>query len=227
MSVVLGYPGLRSHLLWSVTAVSVRDDDVQLTLVTDATMGGSSLSEGQVHRTCCGHFSRTAATVTAHYLVLILIMQIELMVHRRLLQDDGLGVMEPLNETDAGCSSYPTQVPDWTSLCAPLPACARSGTGIVSRGLLMLTLEPPARAARVWRPLAHANYMQVSVQWLNPCHDYILHPFMLKFIVNVFHTSRPPPAYRGYRPKFLPASSYTPVTRHSLASSPFFPPSLY
>ena len=88
-------------------------------------------------------------------------VQIELMVHRRLLQDDGLGVMEPLNETDAGCSPYPTQVPDWTSLCAPLPACTRSGGGVVSRGLFMLTLEPPARAARVWRPLAHANYMQV------------------------------------------------------------------
>ncbi len=37
--------------------------------------------------------------------------QIELMVHRRLLQDDNLGVMEPLNETDVGCSPYPTQVP--------------------------------------------------------------------------------------------------------------------
>ena len=38
-------------------------------------------------------------------------LQIELMVHRRLLQDDNLGVMEPLNETDVGCSPYPTQVP--------------------------------------------------------------------------------------------------------------------
>ncbi len=55
MSVVLGYPGLRSHLLWSVTSVSVRDDDVQLTLVTDATMGGSSLDEGQVLATFCGN----------------------------------------------------------------------------------------------------------------------------------------------------------------------------
>jgi hypothetical protein len=91
-------------------------------------------------------------------------MQIELMVHRRLLHNDNLGVMEPLNETDVGCSPYPTQVPDWTFLCAPLPSCLRSGAGIVSRGLFMLTLEPPARAARVWRPMANANYMQVSVQ---------------------------------------------------------------
>jgi hypothetical protein len=38
----------------NVTAAAVRDNDVQLTLVTDATMGGSSLTEGQVHHTCCG-----------------------------------------------------------------------------------------------------------------------------------------------------------------------------
>jgi hypothetical protein len=66
VSVVLGYPGLRSHLLWSVTSVSVRDDDVQLTLVTDATMGGSSLAEGQVLvlATFCGNLHKTTAAVT-------------------------------------------------------------------------------------------------------------------------------------------------------------------
>jgi len=33
-----------------VALIVVRDDDVQLTVVTDATVGGSSLDEGQVHR---------------------------------------------------------------------------------------------------------------------------------------------------------------------------------
>jgi hypothetical protein len=56
-------------------------------------------------------------------------------------------------------------VADWTSLCAPLPSCVRSGEGIVSRGLFMLTLERPERAARVWRPIAQENYMLVSGQW--------------------------------------------------------------
>jgi hypothetical protein len=43
-----------------------------------------------------------------------------------------------------------------------LPSCTRSGEGIASRGLFMLTLEPPERAARVWRPIAQENYMLVS-----------------------------------------------------------------
>ena len=152
------------------------------------------------------------------------ILQIELMVHRRLLQDDGLGVMEPLNETDAGCSPYPTQVPDWTSLCAPLPACTRSGGGVVSRGLFMLTLEPPARAARVWRPLAHANYMQVSAQWSNLCRDCTLFSF---FMLDSSHHTRPPPsAHRCSCPKFLPSSHVTHLSRRCLFA-PLLPPPLY
>jgi hypothetical protein len=109
------------------------------------------------------------------------------MVHRRLLKDDGLGVMEPLNETDSGCSSYPTQVPDWASLCAPLPPCARSGAGVVSRGLLILSLEPPALAARVWRPLAHANYMQVGMEYFNPCYYCMIGHFRCFIIVSNIH----------------------------------------
>jgi predicted NBD/HSP70 family sugar kinase len=34
---------------------AVRDNDAQLTLVTDATLGGSSLAEGQVFHGCCGN----------------------------------------------------------------------------------------------------------------------------------------------------------------------------
>ncbi len=34
-------------------AAALRDNDVQFTLVSDATLGGSSLAEGQVRNTCC------------------------------------------------------------------------------------------------------------------------------------------------------------------------------
>ena len=45
--------------------------DVQLTVLTDRSQGGASINDGQI----------------------------ELMVHRRTLKDDSLGVGEPLNET--------------------------------------------------------------------------------------------------------------------------------
>jgi len=65
------------------------------------------------------------------------------MLHRRLLVDDGLGVMEALNETEGGCGAYDTRVNDWASLCAPLPPCTRSGSGVVVRGVMAVTLEQP------------------------------------------------------------------------------------
>jgi len=55
------------------TAISIRDSDAQLTILTDAVQAGSgSLKDGVV----------------------------ELMAHRRLLHDDSRGVSEPLNETE-------------------------------------------------------------------------------------------------------------------------------
>lgn len=60
------------------TKMFIRDvnKDIQLTLLTDRSQGGSSLQDGQM----------------------------ELMLHRRLLFDDGRGVGEPLNETGVdGC----------------------------------------------------------------------------------------------------------------------------
>ena len=67
--------------------------------------------------------------------------QLEVMVHRRLLADDECGVAEALNESKF------------------VDAHGRhSGPGLVSRGTHRLTLEPPKRASRVWRPLADRTY---------------------------------------------------------------------
>lgn len=52
------------------TAISIKDDNAALTVLTDRSQGGTSLRSGEV----------------------------ELMVHRRTLHDDDLGVAEPLNE---------------------------------------------------------------------------------------------------------------------------------
>jgi len=58
--------------------IAVRDDAAkqELAVLTDATQGGSSLRDGEI----------------------------ELMVHRRIQDDDHRGVQEPLNETMCGCN---------------------------------------------------------------------------------------------------------------------------
>ena len=56
--------------------ISVDDGTKEMALITDVTMGGSSLQDGQV----------------------------EIMVHRRCQADDHRGVQEPLNETMCGCN---------------------------------------------------------------------------------------------------------------------------
>ena len=56
--------------------IAVDDGSHQLAVVTDVSVGGSSLRDGEV----------------------------ELMVHRRVLVDDSRGVQEPLNETMCGCN---------------------------------------------------------------------------------------------------------------------------
>ena len=56
--------------------ISLDDGDVEMAVVTDVTMGGSSMADGQL----------------------------ELMVHRRCQHDDHRGVQEPLNETMCGCN---------------------------------------------------------------------------------------------------------------------------
>lgn len=68
--------------------------------------------------------------------------QMELMVHRRVLADDSRGVGEPLDETEF-IGSY-----------AGKQGGVHTGRGLVIRGTHFLTVEPPATAASVWRPLA-------------------------------------------------------------------------
>ena len=70
---------------------------------------------------------------------------LELMIHRRLLVDDSRGVSEPLNETQF-TASYVGKPLHWGGQA--------SGHGLVIRGSHFVTLEPPANASAIWRPLA-------------------------------------------------------------------------
>jgi hypothetical protein len=101
------------------SAVAITDaKDAQLTLLVDRACGAGSISDGEL----------------------------EVMIHRRILEDDSRGVGEPLNETrDIG--SYAGQ-----------RGGQHSGPGLVVRGTHRLVLDPPASAARHWRPLADRTY---------------------------------------------------------------------
>ncbi|XP_061576630.1 lysosomal alpha-mannosidase [Cololabis saira] len=87
----------------------IKDDDNQLTVITDRSQGGGSIQNGSL----------------------------EIMLHRRLLYDDYRGVGEPLNESS---HIYPE--------------------GLVVRGCLLLSLDRPASAADVHRPLAQEVVLQ-------------------------------------------------------------------
>ncbi|XP_032939560.1 lysosomal alpha-mannosidase [Catharus ustulatus] len=84
------------------TRIFIRDQKVQLTVLTDRSQGGSSVLDGSL----------------------------ELMVHRRLLRDDGRGLGEALDE----------------------PGVA--GRGLAVRGRHLVLLDPAATAAEGHRPLA-------------------------------------------------------------------------
>jgi hypothetical protein len=56
--------------------ISLDDGNMEMALVTDVSMGGSSMADGEL----------------------------EVMVHRRVMADDHRGVQEPLNETMCGCN---------------------------------------------------------------------------------------------------------------------------
>ena len=65
--------------------ISIDDGQSELAVVTDVSVGGSSIRDGEI----------------------------ELMVHRRVMVDDSRGVQEPLNETMCGCTSWRVQLLAW------------------------------------------------------------------------------------------------------------------
>merc|ERR1711871_706184 len=65
----------------SMIAMEDKQAKSQLTVITDVSQGGASLADGEI----------------------------ELMVHRRIQQDDSRGVQEPLNETMCGCNDRGAQ----------------------------------------------------------------------------------------------------------------------
>lgn len=91
----------------------IRDDKKQLTVLNDRSQGGASLTNGSL----------------------------ELMVHRRILKDDGRGVGEPLNET------------------------GQFGDGLMVRGKHYVTLSPPGKAAKIHRTLAEQFYMAPTLMF--------------------------------------------------------------
>ena len=101
------------------SAVAITDSkEAQLTVLVDRACGAGSISDGEL----------------------------EVMIHRRVLEDDSRGVGEPLNETrDTG--SYAGQ-----------HGGQHSGPGLVVRGTHRLVLDKPELAARSWRPLADRTY---------------------------------------------------------------------
>uniref|UniRef100_A0A1B6DE70 Alpha-mannosidase n=1 Tax=Clastoptera arizonana TaxID=38151 RepID=A0A1B6DE70_9HEMI len=82
------------------TRIMIKDDKAQFSVITDRSHGGSSIADGQV----------------------------ELMLHRRILRDDGFGVAEALNEK-------------------------AFGDGLVVRGLHYVTLGDPANQSAIDRLL--------------------------------------------------------------------------
>ena len=102
------------------TAAYIKDSAMQLTVMTDRAQGAASLTDGEL----------------------------EFMLHRRILVDDGRGVAEPLNETDAGMSGYP----DWK----------RQGDGIVVIGRHRVLLGEPGKTARDWKPAMQSFFSALT-----------------------------------------------------------------
>lgn len=97
--------------------MTMKDDAAQFTVLTDRSEGGCSMTDGEL----------------------------ELMVHRRILYDDGRGVGEPLNETTS---------------CTPYPNFRRLGTGLIITAKHRLQLSTPKLAARGYRTLQQDVYAQ-------------------------------------------------------------------
>ena len=122
----------------ATTAAYIKDASAQLTLLVDAAQGVASLADGHI----------------------------EVMVHRRLTQDDSRGVSEPLNETEYTKPYVGTNEPDGGGLVdgngvrVDLASAGgeHSGRGLIVRGKYVVSLERPDDAAAVWRPAMDALY---------------------------------------------------------------------
>lgn len=90
----------------------INANNAQLTILNDRSQGVASMVDGSL----------------------------EFMIHRRILNDDGRGVGEPLNET---------------SYIAPYPNPVPSGPGLIISGSHYLVLSSTSTAASVYRPLQH------------------------------------------------------------------------
>ncbi|CAF3419135.1 unnamed protein product [Rotaria sp. Silwood1] len=97
----------------------IKEDNRQFTVLTDRSEGGGSIQDGSI----------------------------EILVHRRLLYDDRLGVGEPLNET-----AY--------------------GEGLVVRGRHFLIVEPPASSARYHRVGSQRLFMHPIAAFALTQQDY-------------------------------------------------------
>ncbi|CAF4891977.1 unnamed protein product [Rotaria sp. Silwood1] len=97
----------------------IKEDNRQFTVLTDRSEGGGSIQDGSI----------------------------EIMLHRRTLNDDSLGVGEPLNET-----AY--------------------GEGLVVRGRHLLIVEPPASSARYHRVGSQRLFMHPIATFALTQQDY-------------------------------------------------------
>lgn len=106
------------------TAAHINDTVAQLAILVDSSVGGASLVDGQI----------------------------ELMVHRRIMRDDGRGVSEPLNETEF-ITPYVNCGNTWP------PCGTHYGPGLIIRGSHEWVISPSGvAAARTTRELMDEKY---------------------------------------------------------------------
>ncbi|XP_037083658.1 lysosomal alpha-mannosidase-like [Pollicipes pollicipes] len=120
--------------------IFIKDADSQLTVLTDRSQGGSSLASGQL----------------------------ELMLHRRTVQDDAFGVGEPLNETEFG-------------------------VGLVVRGRHWVVVSDPADAPKLHRDLAEQMFMAPQLSFA-PAPMMTMMQWLSSTTVKQFTGMRPLPA---------------------------------